>query len=48
MNTAVFWDVAPYSPVDPASRFRGACCLNHRPDDEGNKQKMKGAFLHEK
>jgi hypothetical protein len=29
MKMAVFWDVAPCSPVETDRRFRGAYCLHH-------------------
>jgi hypothetical protein len=32
MKMAVFWDVAPYNLVEVFRRFRGACCVYHRPD----------------
>jgi hypothetical protein len=32
---AVFWDVAPCSPVEVYRRFRGGCCLHHQDDDGG-------------
>jgi hypothetical protein len=35
---AVFWDVAPYSPVEDDRRFRGAYCLHHQGDDGGGER----------
>jgi hypothetical protein len=29
MKMAIFWVVAPYSPVEIARRFRGAYCFHH-------------------
>jgi hypothetical protein len=37
MKIAVFWVVAPCSLVEVYQRFRGACCLHHRPNDRGSK-----------
>jgi hypothetical protein len=34
---AVFWVVAPCSLVEVYRRFRGPCCLHHRPDYGGSK-----------
>jgi hypothetical protein len=31
----VFWDVLPYKLIVDR-RFRGTCCLHHRPDDGGS------------
>jgi hypothetical protein len=31
----VFWDVLPCNII-VVTRFRGTCCLHHRPDDEGS------------
>jgi hypothetical protein len=33
LKMAVFWVVAPYSPVDVCQRFRGPCCLHHKGDE---------------
>jgi hypothetical protein len=33
MKFRVFWDIAPCSHVEVDRRFRGAHCLQHRPDD---------------
>jgi hypothetical protein len=33
VEISVFWDVAPYSPIEVNRRFRGAYCLHYRPDD---------------
>jgi hypothetical protein len=37
LKMTVFWDVAPCSLVEFYRRFRGACCLQYRPDDGGSK-----------
>jgi hypothetical protein len=37
MKMAVFWVVAPCSLVEVYQRFRGPCCLHHRPDDGDSK-----------
>jgi hypothetical protein len=43
---AVFWFVAPCSLVEVHRRFRGTCCLHHRPDDGGRKYlRNVGKFL---
>jgi hypothetical protein len=39
MNVAVFWDIAPYSPVDTDQRFRDVYHGHH----QGDKEKMLGA-----
>jgi hypothetical protein len=36
MKMAVFWVVAPCSPVEVYQRFRDRCCLHHQ-GDEGAK-----------
>jgi hypothetical protein len=36
----IFWVVALCSLVEFDRRFRGAYCLHHRPDDEGNKDSL--------
>jgi hypothetical protein len=36
MKFRVFWDVAPYSHVEVDRRFKGAYCLDDRPEDGGS------------
>jgi hypothetical protein len=30
MKMTVFWDIAPFSPVETDRHFRGAYCLHHQ------------------
>jgi hypothetical protein len=37
MKVAVFWLLAPCGLAEVCRRFRGFCCLHHRPDNGGSK-----------
>jgi hypothetical protein len=34
MRMAVFWFVAPYSPLEIYRRFKGTYCLHHQGDND--------------
>jgi hypothetical protein len=44
MKMAVFWIVAPCSPVEVYRRFRGACCLYHQGDDKYSPRKQPSSY----
>jgi hypothetical protein len=37
LKMTVFWDIVLCSLVEVYRCFRGVCCLQHNPDDEGSK-----------
>jgi hypothetical protein len=45
MKMAVFWVVAPCSLVEVYQRFRGPCCLHHRPDVHNRRRENLKSYL---